>query len=476
MKHFILTVSLAACLLTPVWSQMGAPNKILEVNINEWPYCPTHLTISNNNQYVIFSCNRYVDSNQQLLSYNSQLTKSWEKKQTSPEASLSGLDGIVAKNGDNGLLSIAEDSLFEYNSEGQITQRLKILGDEMKMIYKDQNHYYVVDFASESNQQVSVYNNDLSLMKRWAIKNHVYVITGFVSDGEYVYIASEIDGGGDSSNISMDLDKYDLEGNIIWTRHLPDRNWPRLCLDKAGNIILFTTLFFHTETNIAWDIIKYNSDGQQLWDKMWLGDYPGDTMSINMVNKDIISCGDGFICIGSSTMLGQDTHSPNFDENRRDAVAIGFDSMGNIEWKIRKGEAGDCGLFTSTQMDKEGYLVIVGKIGSANKIWKYYVPGVTAVASENNNIPEKFSLSQNYPNPFNPSTTIKFSLPKSEKVSLKVYDLLGREVATLVDDLMSAGEHQVVFNSSRPSLPSGIYFYSLISQSFKCTKKMMLLK
>ena len=85
-----------------------------------------------------------------------------------------------------------------------------------------------------------------------------------------------------------------------------------------------------------------------------------------------------------------------------------------------------------------------------------------------------FELSQNYPNPFNPSTLIKFSIPQSNKVTLKVYNLLGQEVGTLVNQEMQAGSYEVKFNASQ--LASGIYFYTINSGNFTATKKMMLLK
>ena len=89
-------------------------------------------------------------------------------------------------------------------------------------------------------------------------------------------------------------------------------------------------------------------------------------------------------------------------------------------------------------------------------------------------IPTSYTLSQNYPNPFNPSTTINFSLPKSDMVTIKVYNILGQEVATLVNTEMSAGSHSVKFDAGR--LTSGIYIYQLRSGSFVMNKKMMLLK
>ena len=91
-----------------------------------------------------------------------------------------------------------------------------------------------------------------------------------------------------------------------------------------------------------------------------------------------------------------------------------------------------------------------------------------------NQLPESYSLSQNYPNPFNPSTVINFNLPRVSNVELKVYNLLGQEVATLVNQEMNAGNHDVKFNAS--SLSSGIYFYTLKAGDFISSKKMLLLK
>lgn len=92
----------------------------------------------------------------------------------------------------------------------------------------------------------------------------------------------------------------------------------------------------------------------------------------------------------------------------------------------------------------------------------------------NSEIPDKFELLQNYPNPFNPSTYIEYRLPKQSYVILKVYDVLGREVATLVDEVQSAGTYRVRFENSQIS--SGVYFYVLRAGEFVDVKKMMLLK
>jgi Secretion system C-terminal sorting domain len=85
-----------------------------------------------------------------------------------------------------------------------------------------------------------------------------------------------------------------------------------------------------------------------------------------------------------------------------------------------------------------------------------------------------YSLVQNYPNPFNPTTTISYSLKKAGLITLKVYDILGKEVVTLVNENQEAGNYSVKFNASH--LPSGIYFYKISSGIYTATKKLILLK
>jgi hypothetical protein len=107
--------------------------------------------------------------------------------------------------------------------------------------------------------------------------------------------------------------------------------------------------------------------------------------------------------------------------------------------------------------------------------------GITRINEENFDFPNQFELSQNYPNPFNPSTTIRYTLPKSQFVTLKVYDILGREVTTLVDNRQVAGSYSVRFDASQFS--SGIYFYKITAGppdhragSFNKTRKMVVMK
>ncbi len=90
------------------------------------------------------------------------------------------------------------------------------------------------------------------------------------------------------------------------------------------------------------------------------------------------------------------------------------------------------------------------------------------------NGPLTFSLEQNYPNPFNPSTNIKYNIPESGVVKLAIYNMLGEEVAVLVDGIVQAGFYEVTFDAS--NLPSGAYFYRLQSDNLNQVKKMLLMK
>ena len=112
--------------------------------------------------------------------------------------------------------------------------------------------------------------------------------------------------------------------------------------------------------------------------------------------------------------------------------------------------------------------------GTKNGIWRFRYPENVTAVDKFNKTPTGFSLEQNYPNPFNSSTKIKFTIPRSSNVSLKVYNVLGKLVSDLVNKYMPAGTYEVEF--SQTDLPSGIYFYSFAADEYRSTKKIILLK
>jgi hypothetical protein len=117
-----------------------------------------------------------------------------------------------------------------------------------------------------------------------------------------------------------------------------------------------------------------------------------------------------------------------------------------------------------------------GAVDTVLVVWDKYrnILGPQAVTQLGNEVPQKFLLEQNYPNPFNPVTNIKVNISSRGFVSLKVFDITGREAAILINEEMNAGVYNVDFNAG--SLPSGVYFYRLAANNFSDTKKMILIK
>ncbi|MFA5010978.1 MAG: T9SS type A sorting domain-containing protein [Ignavibacteria bacterium] len=114
-----------------------------------------------------------------------------------------------------------------------------------------------------------------------------------------------------------------------------------------------------------------------------------------------------------------------------------------------------------------GYLTV------ANEIYKTTNGGV-GIINISTEIPNEYKLFQNYPNPFNPKTVIRFQLPVASDVSLKVYDVQGREVQTLVNERMQAGTYETAFDGS--NLSSGVYFCRIQAGDFTSVKRMVLIK
>jgi len=161
-----------------------------------------------------------------------------------------------------------------------------------------------------------------------------------------------------------------------------------------------------------------------------------------------------------------------------------WDAMSNGVVNDSIGPGGNCFALSvgplnlaANQVETVGFAILYGTSvadlitkNNGAKV-KYQSVGIRQISTE---IPRVFSLGQNYPNPFNPVTNIEFGLPKDEIVSLKVYDMLGREVRTVVNEFRKAGMYQVGFDAS--SLSSGVYFYRIQAGTFSEIKRMVVLK
>lgn len=162
-----------------------------------------------------------------------------------------------------------------------------------------------------------------------------------------------------------------------------------------------------------------------------------------------------------------------------DLVFVGFDDMGGAggaKSGVLKYDGRTWTQIVADSVSWVGALAVKENsllVGTWNAI--YRVDGViVGVEDEPNAIPSSFHLEQNYPNPFNPSTTIEFALSSRSHVRLSIWNVIGQEVAMLVDGEKSSGTHRIAWDAS--GLPSGVYFYRLETKQFIQTKKMLLMK
>ena len=177
----------------------------------------------------------------------------------------------------------------------------------------------------------------------------------------------------------------------------------------------------------------------------------------------------------------------NSDSPLSGTLLVAVDSLGDT---VSTSISNYSGYYNIPSLLNGHYSVIANKIGyekvtypqkvDINLTSNPIVTGInisilpTGVNNGISNLPKAFALYQNYPNPFNPSTTIHYEIPNSGLVTLKIYDVLGRESATLVNEYKTIGKYDVKFNAA--NLSSGVYFYQLREGNFTAVKKLLLLK
>jgi len=239
--------------------------------------------------------------------------------------------------------------------------------------------------------------------------------------------------------------------------------------DLTGNIFVALESFFFSP-GIDFVVVKYNPAGIQQWiahNNASYIDSPG------FMNIDIY----GNIYVAGTSRIFQFHY---------DYLTVKFDNNGVLQWTKRYDAHPELNIeydgLNGLTLDTSGNVYVTGTsqgfVSQADFCTiKYSQPiGIQPISSE---IPSQFSLSQNYPNPFNPTTKIRFALPLSPKgeglgVRLKIYDILGREVETLVNEQLKPGTYEVTWDASDYS--SGVYFYSVQAGNYKETKKMILEK
>ncbi|MBK6874984.1 MAG: T9SS type A sorting domain-containing protein [Ignavibacteria bacterium] len=155
----------------------------------------------------------------------------------------------------------------------------------------------------------------------------------------------------------------------------------------------------------------------------------------------------------------------------RDTNELRFYGSGGMIWYSTSPNGGQWSSFINTNI--QGGDPAALKLPETNYLMIYTGPPYPSAIGESGSNPEEFSLGQNYPNPFNPTTKINYKIQVASYIELKVFDALGKDVATLVNEMKIAGSYEVEFNASK--LPSGVYFYSLIANGKQMSVKRMAL-
>ena len=164
-----------------------------------------------------------------------------------------------------------------------------------------------------------------------------------------------------------------------------------------------------------------------------------------------------------------------------DVVASGRTSNYPLRWyegpnwtrhNIYQGNDQFFGIVVTDLNNDTDVDIVASIIGLGRVDW--FENGPTGIEGNSKNIPFEYSLHQNFPNPFNPTTNIQFTIPKTEFVSLKIYNLLGQEISTLFSEKLKSGTYQYTLDAS--SLASGVYLYHLQAGEYVETKKMILLQ
>ncbi len=230
-----------------------------------------------------------------------------------------------------------------------------------------------------------------------------------------------------------------------------------LCVFRQYYPLHWTVKYFRT-TNYG----NFSSIYQSvLWGSVYWPNHPPDLVGLRGKDKYYFTFKSWHTSIDSVRSIGV-TSSGNVTEIKKVNYAAHVSENEDPKPGIRYAPNDSCLTFYLEDSDPSNLWVALGCTGP-----------IIGVAS-NNQVPYSFTLSQNYPNPFNPVTSISFSLPAREFVTLTVYDILSNEVEILVNEFMNSGSHNISWDASR--FASGVYFYRVNAGGFTETKKMVLIK
>ena len=281
------------------------------------------------------------------------------------------------------------------------------------------------------------------------------------SDGGYIMVGWIFP---DEQDIQSDvlLIKTDSSGDTIWTKIIGEEDYEAgFCVRQTadGYVIVGQTKPKGSPYDALF--IKTDLSGEVIWIKKFGGEWSDAGFSVEVSH-------DGFFITG--------TTNGNWWVHAGDMWAFKTDSNGNLLWeKIYDVRLSDF-AFNGIQTSDDSYVVTgMTSTGFGGDLWLAKLGWIPTSIENNRSSISEFVLHQNYPNPFNPSTTIAFDLPKTSKVTLKIFNIIGEEVTTLVSDRLSAGSY--TYKWYQPvGMASDVYFYRLDTDQYVQTRKMILMR
>lgn len=390
------------------------------------------------NVYVTGNSNGQYYSDYATIKYNSAGVQQWVERYNGPGNSYDNANSIIVDTFGNvyvtgssgGSSSSGDYATIKYNSAGlqQWVARYSGAG------YLSDN---AISIALDDSGNVFVTGNEDNG------QNKDYATIKYNAEGAEKWVA-----------------KYNGPGNSSDAAH-------SIAVDNSGNVYV-TGQSDGIGTDVDCATIKYNSAGAE----QWVNRYNGSANSTdNAVDLALDHSGNIYVTGFSSETL-----------TSLDYATIKYNAEGIEQWVIKyNGTANSDDAAMSVAVDDLDNVYVTGVslgIGTGPDYATVKYSQSTGISQISSIIPEQFSLSQNYPNPFNPNTIINYELRVTSYAKLVVYDIMGREVTTLVNEKQSPGTYQVEFSATggESGLPSGVYFYRLTAGEFTDTKRMMIVK
>lgn len=306
-------------------------------------------------------------------------------------------------------------------------------------------------------------DGDLIWLNKYYLRKSGYRYTLLDDTEENVYFV-----GGVAEDLVLDIiiHKFDTNGNNIWSRRYDtdEGYYDELRgaeIDRENNVIFTAKSGVLTPTFIL--TVKYDTSGSLVWERRFIANSSRENYPFDIIcdkENNIYVTGDATFGTGEYWLMN----------------LIKYNSNGNLLWNVFNGTP--LRRNTGLKLIKTGdFIYVTGQMkwtsGQYNSILIKYSENPLNINGEAENL--NFELFQNYPNPFNPKTKINYSINKQSLVSIKVYDINGKHIETLVNEVKNAGNFEIEFNGS--NLPSGIYFYTLYINNEKTkTRKMVLVK